>query len=317
MATAQKNLSITVSGQAGNQSLLAGCVVTGTNESSTASVTGCLNTWPPAGWTFVKAQGFENGLGAGEFSRGGAISTTQHHTGTHSWGAFIDGDGYTDAWGFSPSMTTDIYASTWIYWDANAHIEVGNAFLFRLACNACAGAAHNQFQEFLVNFDNFGHQVSISTAAQGLTLDFSPQGLYTPPQFSSKGYTIPGGSWEQQELWFHPNTCTNGVVNNDGFARFYRNGTLFIDAESRNLVGCVPNVSLLDLEVGGQTDVECVLNSSGQCVGPAGIAIPPGGQQKRCNPYTACPALQADGVTPCVQQNGWNRYHDDTIILKK
>lgn len=317
----------------GNESLLSGCTVDAKNLPSCSI---------PPGWTLVKAQGFENGIGEGEYGYSGcngvvnAISTGLAHIGTHAWLGHICGDGDDPTWGLNYPQVgffSDLYVSSWTYLTPGAHIETGNFYFHRFVC--CGGKFN---QELTVNLDSFGLQPAHAPHGEGNQavatttypwVDFVGQSSCFDPgckpigteidfsQFTAKRWHLNTGSWQQNETWVHFNSCAGNKPNSDGFYRFYINGQLFISQSNVNLTGCWLMSGQTNVEVGGVATVIITENSSGQCIGGLGGEVPPGGSTPRINPFSSAPALEVDGVTPCVPHVNFQQYADDIIVLKK
>ena len=332
-ATLSNAFTITSPQPAGNQSLLSGCTVDSNNVPSCSI---------PSGWTLVRAEGFESGaLGTGEYGRSGCntldtVSSAMAHTGTYSWVGNVCGDGDDPTWGLAYQQVgsfNDLYVSSWTYLSPGAHIETGNFYFHRFQC--CSG---NFNQELLVNLDNFATQPTNACCGEAgnqvptITnpwVDFVGQSsCYTSgcnpigteidfSQYVAKQWNLNAGFWQQNETWVHFNACTHNTPGRDGFYKFYINGRLLISQNNVNLIGCWPMSGQTNVEVGGVDTVTITEDSSGNCVGGDGSTVPPGGRKIQVNPFSSAPALEADGVTPCVPHVNIQQYSDDIVILSK
>jgi hypothetical protein len=309
------------------QSLLSGCTVNASNQP---------NCSIPSGWTQVFADGFEAGTLPNTYNYGATVcgpapsiqtagkttstgTTVQAHTGTHSWGNLMCGDSSSTALGIQPSYLGafhDIYWSAWFYVDPGAHIETGNWETAMLFVKSPATGV------LFMNLDNFGGGVVPGTAYSTTTptLDInmttpiaegcgSLTGYYPnnvssplPGSYPCARWTLPQGTWQQHEGWFHPNTVTNGTANADGFFRYYINGQLVLSMSNAILNGytAMSETGNVTMEISGNNTV-VIDSSAAACASVAG---------KYIAPYTKAPAS-------CIAQNNWNAYIDDIIVMRQ
>lgn len=244
--------TLTCSAAVSGTSLLQGCSVSTSN-----TVTGCVGTFPPAGWSLAIADSFE-GSGSGcavnqaanEDLTFNTLNTAQAHTGSCSMdislpaqpGGNVSEGGFLNIAGYNLGCCTngDFYMSEWRYFDTNA-VNGGQPFESVFGEVYGGGSppidsTQNQAETF--DLQNYG---SVSNATGSYILYAQTNmagatdcagGVLTAATPQNCGYGYPGtynfplGHWEQDEMYYHASTCTGGVANNDGFAKLYVNGVL-------------------------------------------------------------------------------------------
>ena len=141
------------------------------------------------------------------------------------------------------------------------------------------------------------------------TLYVLPQGVRSA-RLAAKTATVPKGSWVQWEIHYRPNTSGNA----DGFARVYKNGTLFTHTENANINSTI-NMNNAAIQVGGVYTKLLWMKDYPAC---SICSKAPGdgndlcrkvrGYQQFGNPYCA----PTDPALP-----SFKRFFDDIIVLKK
>lgn len=220
-ATAQSGIGGTATlncFMAGSGSLLPGCTVSASN-----TVQNCTNSFPPAGWTLAIAQGFDNGpIGPNEYTLGSAsISTAHFHTGQHSWGTLVTGDGSDNSWGVNGGAVgigTEFYISYWSYYDPNATLSTEHYF-----SAARTGTNDGCVADYGGNSgaNTYVTTLVVQTLCGGSTWAFNDNNTTT--------HTLNAGTWEQDEWHFKPSSCSGSTVNSDGISQLWANGTLVIN----------------------------------------------------------------------------------------
>ncbi len=288
------------------QSLLSGCTV-GTNNVPSCST--------PSGWSLVTADGFESGsinsplenLGYGTNK---VVSTANPHTGKYSLQCNIANDGDAceiDLNNGADGTFSDIYVSYWRYMAPSARGDL-EIFFDRLWSPQSSSGTSSQ--SIVMDTQNYGDSYGVtSMTAQNIST-----GSYTWADPNGTGnWNLPLGTWEQVEVWQHPNTCTAGTPNKDGFYRLYVNGNLISSDSNIQLNGCV-SMSNGWLEIGGVYTFMYFQNNN-QCVDRQNH--PSTSVQVSCNLGSTCPPYQSDGATPCINYGPYNVYLDDLVVMKK
>lgn len=195
---------------------LSNCVVTGSTPTSTASVTGCANSWPPAGWTLVIADG-ANGAQPSNVALAGITKKLPFgHSGANSYGLNLTGNGSEAGWYVSGSSLTtfsQVDISYWEYDDSNAMYANSDYYLVSLRSNlACSG----QGQAVGINAQLYNVPVNTASVLKGAF--FSSPVLGNPANNACQGAIwqqgfnmgINAGVWRQYEFLIIPNTTETG-----------------------------------------------------------------------------------------------------------
>ena len=267
--SATATLNVGVAGTAG---LLSGCVVTGKNPTSAASVTGCANPWPPVGWNLAIADGADettappNGVLLDSF--GSHVCTTgsnnslgfpivAHAGTTHSYCNLMGGDGALLGIFVSlPNGYSQLYVSKWEYTDPDAlYPNSDYIFIQILGQSNCVVGAQAQQGSLTpassVNANYFPMYAKRGTPSDGTICN--DNFWYQGPDISPNP-PINAGSWVQWEALYIPNTtftsnnwvpgttnpppnCTSTTQDGCGNGTFkmWRNGALVLDVENANL----------------------------------------------------------------------------------
>jgi hypothetical protein len=248
------------------------------------------------------AAGFNNGANGG-------INSVNPHTGTKSLQGLYASDGDVIGWFLQPDTTfnSDLYVSYWNFNDPNGTIPL--EYFISTITNSDQASAPGHWQD--LGWDPQGNAGAVNTPCSSSvvisdTTDHPDTGNpATQGQYNFiwglPSYCLNGGSWQQLEIWYHPNTVTAGTANNDGFTIFYVNGRILAQVSGRNLNGIygpggpTPNLASPNgasfLEVGGVITAFC----------DAAVTI-------RANPFSLCPANAP---------SAYHRYIDDIIVMKK
>jgi hypothetical protein len=285
---------------------------------------GCPSS-APAGWTVVKAEGFDSGsLGANEVLPSGCCSfSTTAHTGSRSLAGNISGDDSNMGIYFDNLLGTytSLYVSYWDRLDPNAYYP-NNDFPFikiiptaALTCGATADIMFN---------GNSGNtsQTSEPMALQGEgnpANGASCNGLIA--YASDVGVSVNAGTWRHIEILVTPSTSVapGGQVNpvpghcssssqagcGNGNMEVWLNNTLIYTYPNGNLNG-TQNMQNAQIELGGfYTDF---------CQPPGGGACGSIANNQQCGqPWTNCTGSVPGGGGP----PGYSRYVDDVIIMKQ
>lgn len=266
----------------------------------------------PSGWSVVLTQDFESGSLPKTQSIGdpknSSITTANPHTGSHSEQCRIAWDGATCELNWLPGAISysDIYVSFWRYMDAAARGDL-EIYFARL---------YGTGQDVTMDTQNYQDSYGVTHMTAQFFAGSNSGGVNWADPNGTGTWDLPLGQWEQVEVWIHPNTCSGGVANKDGFYRLYINGRKVSGNSNVNMNGCqqMSGSSDFKLTAGGVFTYMIWKNSSGQCVDRQNHS---GATQVSCNPGSTCPTVQADGTTPCVNYGPFNVYLDDVIIMKK
>jgi hypothetical protein len=205
----------------------------------------------PPGWTVALTQDFESGkIGPNEYTFGSAsVSTVQAHTGTHSWGARITGDGSDNSWGVmgpAVGIGTEFYISFYTYYDPNATLMTEHYF----------AASRTQAGGEGCTADYGGNSGATTYVTTLLVQMLCGGSNWAYGDNNQNSWTLNLGYWQQEEFHFKAPSCNGGTPNNDGSAQLYINGKLIINdngqfndpAQGNN---CSANWSGMNAEAGG------------------------------------------------------------------
>lgn len=276
------------------QSFLSGCTVSASNEPSCSI---------PSGWTLTCAESFEGALGCGgQQELSGTVTTTNPHSGTHSLGGLYSSDGQVIAdWIKEPAFGSysDIYISYWNFYDSNATAPTDLELLHVSNCSQSTCPQTYQDEGW-----NVQGNIAKSTVCTNMTV--APNALGAGDQLTiiyTGNWCVNQGIWRQEEVWYHPNTVTNGAPNKDGFIKLYENGQLTHQLVNANLNG------LRGSGTGNQTPTMQNPNPAAFIeVGGVITAFCDTAETTRANPFSLCP-----NAAP----SSFHRYIDDVVVIKK
>lgn len=343
--TGSTKLTVATAAPSSAGALLSGAVVTSDAQNCASST---ISAAVPAGWKMLCARGFEVSLGPNEAlntSNGpnvpGGVSTAQAHSGNHSLGCTVAGDGSECEWRLTPGTgANEIYISYWEWFTGGPQgtQAVSTDDEFEGGIVVYPGARHQDLR-----FDPTGENNS-SYFSQGLQPVFYSEGSsYSSACYGGvadsatnacreDGHNATGavqnttytststGTWVQWELDLLPATCNGSTPNSDGRMTVYKNGQSVEQVVDTNFSGGLcPNSMRGDPTVqifaGGYQGIVWFSNSGGQCVDrhdPTNV------NQTNTDNWANIPALEADGSTPCLgSQHNFNRHLDDIIVLTK
>ena len=318
------------------QSLLSGCVVTGTNPTSTSSVTGCTNAWPPAGWNLVIADGAENGVPSGVVpdAFGTHICTTGSnnslgfpyaaHSGTHSYCNLMGGDGAEIlVYDHLPNGYRQVYVSMWDYTDPSALYPNSDYEFIQIngtsGSNCVVGPQAQQGNFNPASSTNGNYFTLFAKKGTPSSSSACNDNFWYNGPYISPNPPINAGTWEQWEVLYIPNTSftsdawTNGAPPascsspsqagcGNGTFKMWRNGVLVMDYENANL-----NSGFLSQMTTGASAVIGGFDTSFSSTGAT-----------RCTTWSmtgggTCPGTQPGTGAPKPHY----RYLDDIVILYK
>jgi hypothetical protein len=318
--------------------LLTGAVVTSDAQNCASST---ISAAVPAGWKVLCARGFEAPMGGTEqtntFNNGGitgGVTAAQFHSGGHALGCAVTGDNSNCQWTLKPGTgANEIYISFWEWYTG------GPKFTQAISTNDqfTGGLATGRGEDF--RFDPTDNNSFFTQNLQPAFYSEGPNGseacyggggggdcqgntngnlAAAGTVTNSKFTSMVTGAWSQWELDLLPSTCTSGVPNNDGAATVYQDGQVIERVTNTNISGCptMRGDPSIQIYAGGYQGMVWFSDSSGGCHGANDST--PGLTEQRVNTWGSTPALEVDGVTPCLgSQHNFNRYLDDIIVLTK
>ena len=261
----------------------------------------------PSGWSVVITQDFESNSLSGSEDIIGNFTSVNRHSGNSSMRGYYAGDADSVHWMLKQGglgSFSEVYLSFYEYIEPQARFN-DEIYLAEFKKTTPGGIVD---QEIIVDWlwvPDFN-----STTAY----------LYFEPQSNTNGYTgvyggvlktVPVGSWVQYEVHYRPNT----PGNNNGFARVYKDGKLWLSTENANLNGSV-DMTNMEVMAGGTYTKLTWVYENGSC-SPHFGSWAPGVTDigPRVTNFDSC--YCANNCPPDGKVPKFYRYLDDIIILKK
>ena len=257
-----------------------------------------MNFSPPSGWSLVQGQGFESGVGDGEWLNGN-VSSVRAHSGTYSARGQYTSDGSSLDWGIGNiGSFTEIYVSFWEYIDSVARFN--DEFMY-LTLGEQNTQQHIVFDLYYDSQGKFN-----STSGMHCIVGEHASGPGAPYVHYGPDRTVITGQWVQHEIHIRPNT----PGNSNGFAIWYRNGTRLFGVSNQNLNGSI-SLSNGYLLVGGVYTKHIWRRSDNSCGSSIGDMQ---GYERESNwSNCTCPnQCPTNGIVP-----SFYRYFDDIIVMRR
>jgi hypothetical protein len=267
----------------------------------------------PQGWTLVRTQDFESGLGANEFMCG-SITTTTPHTGTHSCESKVWKDDVCTGWRLNQGVATtmELYISWYEYMEAQGRNN-DEMWLMCIRKNFTSSDDYQTMRwQYLNKLGAWNTAFNITEGnliffCEGNTKGCPPShAYYKRSVWQSVGF----GSWRQWEVYWKGNT----PGKQDGATIIYMNGQ-FVTSVTDTAFGGSVDMRGPSIFLGGPTytKIEWGSKVSGSCsenVKELDVSI---SRLKDFNQPCRCPGqCPPNGKVPI-----FNRFVDDIIILQK
>jgi hypothetical protein len=270
----------------------------------------------PEGWTLVRKQDFESGLGEKEYTCGGGITTNKPHTGTYSCEGKVWKDDVCTGWQLKQGVATtrELYISWYEYMEPQGrnNDEMWLMCIRKEFSSANGGGYQTMRWQYLNSLGSWEKAFNITEGNLLVFCEGEAKG--SPPSHAyykrAVWQRVGFGEWRQWEVYWKGNTP--GVQ--DGVTIIYLNGQFVTSVTDTAFNGNV-DMTGPSVQLGGPTytKIEWGSNKTGECsknVYELDYSLKrPSDFEKPCLCPEQCPP---NGKVPVFR-----RFVDDVIILQK